>query len=116
MKHENETIINLNRHTMTIDRRDFITASGVAALSAAAITPSKAVAHSPATITATLENELKSAIAYATRASPSPDGAVAGADIAASVASGPLDLSPAKWLWYPATEPCRIPSSCSAVC
>ncbi|MFN9938646.1 MAG: twin-arginine translocation signal domain-containing protein, partial [bacterium] len=39
-----------------MDRRDFITASGVAALSAAAITPSKAGAHSPATITATLEN------------------------------------------------------------
>ena len=84
-----------------MNRRDFLTASGIAALSAAALTPGEAAAQSPSTNTATLETAIKEAIASATSAAPSPVGAVAGADIAASVASGPLDLSPAKWLWYP---------------
>ena len=91
----------MNNNSDPMNRRDFLTASGLAAISAAALTPGEAAAQAPSTNTATLETELKKAIASATSAAPSPVGAVAGADIAASVASGPLDLSPAKWLWYP---------------
>ena len=91
----------MNPEQQAIDRRNFIKASGIAALSAAALTPGEAVAQVPSTNTATLETAIKEAIASAMSAAPSPVGAVAGTDIAARVVGSPLDLSPAKWLWYP---------------
>jgi len=91
----------MNPEQQAIDRRNFIKTSGIAALSAAALTPDEVAAQAPSTNTATLETAIKEAIASATSAAPSPHGAVAGSDGAAGVGSGPLDLSPAKWLWYP---------------
>jgi hypothetical protein len=91
----------MNPEQQAIDRRNFTKTSGIAALSAAALTPDEVAAQAPSTNTATLETAIKEAIASATSAAPSPQGAVAGSDVTAGVGSGPLDLSPAKWLWYP---------------
>jgi hypothetical protein len=91
----------MNNNSDPMNRRDFITASGLAALSAAALTPREAVAQAPSTNTATLETTIKEAIDSATSAAPSQHGVVAGSDVAKGVGSDPLDLYPAKWLWYP---------------
>jgi hypothetical protein len=88
----------MNPEQQAIDRRNLIKTSGIAALSAAALTPDEVAAQAPSTNTATLAIAIKEAIASATSAAPSPHDAVAGSDGAAGVGSGPLDLSPAKWL------------------
>ncbi|MFZ4766273.1 MAG: twin-arginine translocation signal domain-containing protein, partial [Roseimicrobium sp.] len=79
-----------------MNRRDFLTASGLAAISAAALTPSVATAQASSTEGAGLESALKKALESAKDAQPN---AVAGAAVVTS--DGALDLSPAKWLWYP---------------
>ena len=88
----------MNTNPDPMNRRDFIKSSGIAAISAAAITPSAASAQTPPAENAGLESALKKALEAATEAKPAASP-VAGA--AGVLSDGALDLSPAKWLWYP---------------
>ena len=81
-----------------MNRRDFLTASGLAAISAAALTPSAATAQPSSAEGTGLESALKKALESAKDAQPNASP-VAGAAVVTS--DGALDLSPAKWLWYP---------------
>ena len=83
------------------DRSNFIKTSGIGAPSAAALMPREVATQAPSPNTATLETAIQEAIASAPSAAPSPHSAVAGSNVAAGQGSGALDLSPAKWLWYP---------------
>ncbi|MFM7397443.1 MAG: hypothetical protein ACKO4N_00535, partial [Verrucomicrobiota bacterium] len=69
-----------------LNRRAFIKSSGIALFSAASFTPTEAAAQPPAG-----DGMLQSAL----------NEAVASAAAAAGEGGGSLDLSPAKWLWYP---------------
>jgi hypothetical protein len=88
----------MNTQPDPMNRRDFLTASGLAAISAAALTPSAATAQASSTEGTGLESALKKALEAAkdaqSNASPATGAAVVTSD-------GALDLSPAKWLWYP---------------
>ena len=81
-----------------LNRRDFLTASGLATISAAALTPSAATAQPSSAEGTGLESALKKALESAKDAQPNASP-VAGAAVVTS--DGALDLSPAKWLWYP---------------
>lgn len=79
-------------------RRDFIKSSGLVAISAASLTPGAASAQTPPAENAALESALTEALQTA-RDAQSAASPVAGA--AGVLTEGVLDLSPAKWLWYP---------------
>ena len=81
-----------------LNRRDFLTASGLATISAAALTPSAATAQPSSAEGTGLESALKKALESAKDAQPNASP-VAGAAVVTS--DGALDLSSAKWLWYP---------------
>jgi hypothetical protein len=81
-----------------MNRRDFLTASGLAAISAGALTPGAASAQTTPAENAGLESALKKVLEAAKDAQPNASP-VAGAAVVTS--DGALDLSPAKWLWYP---------------
>lgn len=88
----------MNNKPDSVNRRDFFTASGLAALSAAALTPRIAAAQASSAEGAALESALKKALEVAKDAQSNASPAT----VAAAVTSeGALDLSPAKWLWYP---------------
>ncbi len=92
----------INTKNDPINRRDFLTASGLTAISAAisatALAPSVATAQTSSAEGDGLESELKKVLQIAkdAQAAALP---VAGAAVVTS--EGALDLSPAKWLWYP---------------
>jgi hypothetical protein len=88
----------MNTQPDPMNRRDFLTASGLAAISAAALTPGAASAQTPPAENAALESALKKAL-EAAKDAQSNASPVAGAAVVTS--DGALDLSPAKWLWYP---------------
>ena len=97
----------MNNKPDSVNRRDFFTASGLAALSAAALTPRIAAAQASSAEGAALESALKKALEVAKDAQSNASPAT----VAAAVTSeGALDLSPAKWLWYPGG---RVLSCCS---
>jgi alpha-L-rhamnosidase len=88
----------MNTQPDPMNRRDFLTASCLAAISAAALTPSAATAQASSTEGTGLESALKKAL-EAAKDAQSNASPVAGAAVVTS--DGALDLSPAKWLWYP---------------
>lgn len=88
----------MNTKPDPMNRRDFITASGLAALSATTLTPGAASAQTPPAENAGLESALKKALEAAKDAQSNASPVAAGAVV---TSDGALDLSPAKWLWYP---------------
>jgi len=81
-----------------INRRDFIKSSGIAALSAAALEPGLAADQAPPTDTASLGSALTEVL-QSTKGATSAASHATGATVV--LTEGALDLSPAKWLWYP---------------
>lgn len=98
LQHKNPKPDPLNTQPDPMNRRDFLTASGLIAISAAAPAPSAATAQTSSAEGAGLESALNKALKVAKDAQ-SNASAVAEAVLVTS--DGALELSPAKWLWYP---------------
>jgi alpha-L-rhamnosidase len=87
----------MNPEQQGMDRRNFIKTSAVGALSAAALVPSLS-AKTPSAEDAGLESALTEALQAAKEAQSAASQAT---DASVVLSEEALDLSPAKWLWYP---------------
>ena len=101
-----------NKHD-PMNRRDFLTASGLATISAAALTPGAASAQTPSAEGAGLESALKKAL-EAAKDAQSAASPVTGA--AGVLSAEPWTSLRRSGSGIPATARCRIHSSCSAAC
>jgi alpha-L-rhamnosidase len=88
----------MNSQLEPLNRRDFILTSGIAAFSSAALESGLSADPTPPARIAGLEGSLTEAL----QAAKSPQSAASQTSGAVVVpGEGALDLSPAKWLWYP---------------